>query len=143
MCNEKKDDVDRKIDDPKTDEDWHIISAYSRADALSDGMLIDVSERAREMGILPPTALTHAAWNTCVALTPAATAAGNDEEGRLWDVLWMFRCAALLEPESDRVQFQLLVVTDSLEPTLVTLKAILSSGDDGDCVLTILLPGED
>jgi hypothetical protein len=140
MCN---DDPDQPIDDQKTDEEWEVIHAYSRANALADGMLIDVSERAKEMGIKPPTALTRAVWDSYVALTPAAKQAGNDEQGRLWDVLWMFRCAAVLEPDTDRLQFQLHVVTDSISPTLVTLKAILGPGDHGEPVLTILLPDED
>jgi hypothetical protein len=60
---------------------------YSRAEALADGLLVDVTETAREAGFLYPVALTRAAWELCVALSPPAKRAGNDDHGRLWDVL--------------------------------------------------------
>jgi hypothetical protein len=57
---------------------------YSRADAIRDGVLIDVSAAAREAGIRWPVALTCAAWGRCVSI-PAGVL-GQDEAGRLWDV---------------------------------------------------------
>ena len=57
------------------------IDTYSRADALADGVLIDVSATAREAGIIYPVALTSMVHETCVALTDAARDAGCDEEG--------------------------------------------------------------
>ena len=36
--------------DDKTPTDPDLISAYSRADALADGLLVDVTETAREAG---------------------------------------------------------------------------------------------
>jgi hypothetical protein len=124
-------------------EDEKIISTYTRAEALEDGTLRDVTARAKEAGIQIPVALTRAVWNEYVALTPAALQARNDIEGRLWDVLWMFRCAALREPNEEEIRFQLYVVTERIKPSLVTLKATCHSGDDGEPVITILLPDED
>ena len=43
-------------------EEAEVIHRYSRADALRDGVLIDVSATAREAGIVWPVALTAAAW---------------------------------------------------------------------------------
>ena len=43
---------------------------YSRADALCDGELIDVSATAQEAGIRWPVALTRAAWGRCVNAPP-------------------------------------------------------------------------
>jgi len=37
------------------------ISAYTRADAISDGMLVDVTEAAAHWGYQIPVAMTHAA----------------------------------------------------------------------------------
>lgn len=131
------------IQDEDTDTGWDFISTYTRAEALADGTLFDVSERAAELGVTIPIALTRAVWTAYVELTPAAEQAGNDKEGRLWDILWVFRCAALAAPEASELRFQVLVVTDSATPTLVTLKALVGPGDDGEPVLTILLPDED
>jgi hypothetical protein len=68
-----------------------LIHRYSRADALRDGVLIDVSATAREAGIRWPVALTRAVWERCVAVPPGV--ACQDEAGRLWDVVWLFRLA--------------------------------------------------
>ena len=72
------DDKDNDATDPK------LISSYTRAEALADGVLVDVSETAREAGFVLPVALTRAAWDACVALSPAAKRACNDEGGRLY-----------------------------------------------------------
>jgi hypothetical protein len=39
-----------------------LISRYTRAEAIADGVLIDVSERAREAGFTVPVAVTAAVW---------------------------------------------------------------------------------
>lgn len=124
------------------EDDFVVIASYSRAEAIADGTLVDVTETAREAGIRHPTALTREVWEAYVALSPAAIEAGNDERGRLWDILWMFRCAAVCSDASE-LRFELYVVTDSIEPALVTLKAICDPGDDASPVITILLPDED
>src|SRR5262249_57157129 len=64
-----------------------LIHRYSRADALRDGGLVDVSETAREADIRYPVALTRAAWEQCVAIPPGVVC--QDEAGRLGAVLWM------------------------------------------------------
>jgi hypothetical protein len=57
-----------------------------RAEAIADGVLIDVSAVAREAVIRYPVALTAAAWAKRVAVPPGVPC--QDEAGRLWDVLW-------------------------------------------------------
>src|SRR5277367_4241821 len=111
-----------------SDEDHEFISTYTRAEALSDGTLIDVTEQAKQAGIQIPTALTRTVWNEYVALTPASIQVGNDIEGRRWDILWMLRGAVLRTPNESEVRFQLYVVTDRIEPSRVTLKAIIEPG---------------
>jgi len=63
-----------------------LIHRYSRADAIADGVLVDVSTVAREAGIKFPVALTRAVWERCVAVPPGV--ACQDQSGRLWDVCW-------------------------------------------------------
>ena len=62
-------------------EEADLIHSYTRADALRDGVLIDVSAVAREAGIRYPVALTRAAWGRCVAVPPGVLC--QDEAGRL------------------------------------------------------------
>jgi hypothetical protein len=93
-----------------------VISRYSRAEAMEDGVLLDVTSAAREAGIRFPTALTRELFDRCVAV-PAGVA-GQDERGRLWDILWMLRIrlrgrsvAELLEGPA---HFSVLVRNDNL-----------------------------
>src|SRR5690606_5278926 len=69
-------------------DEWPVIASYSRADALADGVLRDAGELAREAGLGFPVALTAAAWEAAVSPNDVA---GQDERGRLWDVLFMLR----------------------------------------------------
>ncbi|AGP41531.1 DUF6573 family protein [Sorangium cellulosum] len=129
---------------PDNDElEFEVIEAYTRAQAIADGTLMDVTSTAREMGIRLPVAVTHSVWARYVMLTPAALRARNDERGRLWDVLWMFRAAVQRAPEANEITFSLYVVTDSAKPSLVELKAVCGPGDNAEPVITIMLPEED
>jgi hypothetical protein len=122
--------------------DLPMIFTYSRAQAIADGILVDCTETAREYGFRFPVALTRGAWGLCVALSPAAKRAGNDEMGRLCDVLWMASLAAR-RAEGDCVTFDLWCVTERVRTSLVTLQAHIGPGDTSDPVITIMLPGED
>lgn len=119
-----------------------VIHTYSRAQALEDGSLVDASALAREAGLRFPVALTRAAWTHCVALSPAATRAGNDETGRLWDVLWMMAVAVRRRPQGSDVLFELHCVTTSDRASLVRLRAVIGPGDDAEPVVTVMLPEE-
>jgi hypothetical protein len=124
-------------------EEADLIHRYSRADALRDGVLIDVSATAREAGIRWPVALTRAAWERCVSVPPGV--ACQDEAGRLWDVLWMLRCAIGRSDGGRVVRFALHVRNDNRDrtPPLVRLKALCGPGDEGEPCITVLLPEED
>jgi hypothetical protein len=54
-------------------ENADLIHRYSRADAIRDGELVDVSATAREARIRYPVALTRAVWERCVVEYAAAT----------------------------------------------------------------------
>lgn len=68
------------------------IHAYSRADALADGVLVDVTRQASpaEMhgGFTVPVAVTAALWSAIEAI-PSGLRGNADPRGRLHDVLWM------------------------------------------------------
>ena len=68
-------------------DDFEIIHSYSRAEAIQDGVLVDVSVHARETGILPPTAITGHLHNVLEEIPSESV--GQDYRGRLHDVLWM------------------------------------------------------
>ncbi len=124
-----------------------VIYSYTRQDAIDDGDLVDVSSVAREAGFKYPVAITRAAWAHTVEHTPEEKALGQSEEGRLWDVLWMAKCAA--GRGGGRIMaFSLLVLRATkrgkgFKHERVELKAICGPGDTPDPVITIMLPEED
>jgi hypothetical protein len=119
-----------------------LISTYSRREMIENGELIDVTETAREAGIRFPTALTAAVWESCVAIPQGLT--GQDENGRLWDLVFMLARTAR-QANGNTIRFQLHVRNDNREhtPPLVQLKAVCGPGDDADPVITVMLPDED
>src|SRR5512142_1811169 len=70
-----------------------LIFSYTRAQAIADGVLVDVSKLAKEAGFRFPVAVTAGVWAECVAVPDDVE--GQDETGRLWDVLTMLRFAIL------------------------------------------------
>lgn len=126
--------------------DADLIFSYSRAQAIRDGVLVDVSPHAKEAGFRISVAMTAAAWFDCVEW-PESECAAQDESGRLWDVVFMAAVAArraARRGEGDRVTFELKVVPRGGEvPELVTLVLHVGPGDQGEPVATLMLPGED
>lgn len=134
------------------------ISVYTRADAIRDGALIEVSDTAREAGIVWPVAMTAAAHSDTVVWTDEDEKrkgfTGQDEAGRLWDVVNMTRFAmsgwarangADITPGTRIPVLLYRVPRDGrgLSPRRVCLHAHVGPGDDGQPVLTLMLPNED
>ncbi len=66
----------------------NLIYAYTREDALNDGVFVDVTSTAKEVGFKIPVAITSNLFHTYIK--PSNMPVGQDENGRLWDLLWMF-----------------------------------------------------
>ncbi len=123
--------------------------AYTRAQAIEDGILVDVSETAREAGFNIPVAITRAVWNRLVAV-PEGYQGFQDERGRLWDVVSMARHYALRSSDRDRVTMCVLVrdirqdLRDSNRPPRRHFPVVaLGGGDRGEAVATIMFPEDD
>jgi hypothetical protein len=125
-----------------------VIYSYTRAQAIADGVLVDVTEPAREAGFRWPVAMTSAAWADCVAWTEGDSQQQiyQDESGRLWDVLWMAFNAIRSANGGTQMEYQLDRVPrdgQSIEAQLTSLKLVCGPGDAGEPVITLMLPGED
>jgi hypothetical protein len=127
----------------KTMNNEEVIYAYSRAQAIDDGVLVDVTETAKEAGFKYPGALTRTVWSTYVEV-PAGVE-GQDEAGRLWDILFMMRHTARGSDFGNVILFELHVRNDNRDrtPPLIELKAVCGPNDDGSPCITVMLPGED
>ena len=121
-----------------------VIFAYTRKQALADGVQVDVSTTAKEAGIKFPMFLTRAVFDTFVAIPSGMT--GQDEAGRLWDIVWMTRFAILrARPGVDRIPVALYVRNDNRAARLVKLIATCGplDMDDPQPAITVMLPDED
>ena len=122
-----------------------LIHSYTRADAIKDGALVDITEVSKTCGISCPVALSAAAHALVVSLGAegsAARRAGNDVVGRAVDVCTMFKLAARRAYGTNRLEFSVLVVTSRVRPGLVHLKANIGPGDDANAVITVYLADE-
>ena len=126
-----------------------VLHAYTRAQAIEDGILVDVSETAREAGFHIPVAVTRTVWTRLIAL-PEGYRGFQDESGRLWDVLWMAWHYALRASNSNRVRMCVLVrdirkdLRDSNRPPRKHFPIVaLTVGDAGEPVITIMFPEDD
>lgn len=126
-----------------------IISVYTRREAIEDGVLVDVSDTAREAGFTYPVALTRTLWEDCVAWNEADSRrqTHQDEAGRLWDVLTCARLAIGGAREGQTiVRGQVLRVPRggrARRPRPTFFKVHCGPGDAGEPVITLMLPDED
>jgi len=114
-----------------------VISSYSRAQALEDGVLADVSELAREAGFKYPTAITAAVHGELMNFREGSE---QSYAGRLWDVFMVMRHA---KPDRDRVFFKVNMRQPDGRMRTVDLWSLCGPGDTAEPVLTIMLQGED
>jgi hypothetical protein len=120
-----------------------VISVYTRAQAIADGVLIDTTETAKEAGFRVPVAITAAVWADCVAWDNRHEQATQDESGRLWDVLSMAAHAARLNQGSLAPFFVARIPSQGTRLESVQLVCHIGPGDDAEPVITIMQPGED
>jgi len=121
-----------------------VIYSYTRAQAVADGFQVEVTITAREAGVTFPVFITRRVFDSFVAVPPGVT--GQDEAGRLWDILWMLRFAIRrARPGVDRLPVALYVRNDNRAPKLVKLVATCGALDidDPQPAITMMMPDED
>jgi hypothetical protein len=120
-----------------------VIYTYTRAHAVADGFQIEVTKTAQEAGIRFPVFLTRAVYDAYVIVPPGV--AGQDEPGRLWDILTMTRFAILRSrPGRDRLPVALYVRNGNHRPRLIKLIATCGAldVDDPQPAITVMMPDE-
>jgi hypothetical protein len=124
-------------------EDAPVIFQYSRAQAIEDGVLIDMTEWAKELGFKVPVACTAAVWNGYLVPTDRTREIGQSERGRTHDLLWMLFNAIRKNGSGDTLLFEVMFLQTPHRRVIIKLKSVCGPGDHGEPVLTIMLPGED
>ena len=115
-----------------------LIYSYTRAQAIEDGVLVDVSERAKRVGIRYPTACTAGVWSLidCLPENDTDALAGIVRDVRAEEVLRAMLTAIRRGGTrgTDRVVFEALGAA---------LWAQCGPGDTAAPVITIMCEGED
>lgn len=115
--------------------DDDLIYSYTRAQALADGVLIDLTERARTCGIKYPTACTAGLWARIQTIPePDRDMREVAEAVRISAVLSAMLDAIRAARGTDRVTFSALGAA---------LWAQCGPGDTAAPVITVMLEGED
>ena len=133
--------INNKVAEPV----WQIVHTYTRSQAIADGFQVEVSKVAQEAGITFPVFLTRAVYDNYVAVPAGVT--GQDEAGRLWDIVWMTRFAIIRsKPGISRLPVALYVRNSDNHPARL-IKLIAVCGpldiDDPSPAITVMMPDED
>ncbi len=121
-----------------------VIFSYTRAQAIADGFQVEVTKTAQEAGIKFPVFITRTVFDSFVAVPEGVS--GQDEAGRLWDVVWMLRFAIRkAQHGQSRLPFALYVRNDNHKPRLIKLIATCGALDidDAQPAITVMMPDED
>ena len=99
-----------------------VISSYSRAQAIEDGVLVDITEQARQQRFVFPMAMTSALWDKCTVenLRHVLTQLHQEIKSAV--------------PDCDQLKFAILGFT---------IKCVVGPGDDPRPVITLMLEDED
>lgn len=126
---------------------FEVIHSYTRSEAIEDGVLVDMTAEpfgalAQEAGIKWPVAMTSAAFAQLVKVEDVPGHMCQDEKGRYWDVLWMFRqTRRTVSPVEAR--WTVFVRDTDGELKEREVKCISGPDDAGEPCLTFMLPDED
>jgi len=113
-----------------------VIYSYTRADALTDGQLVDVSTTAREAGYRYHFAVTRALWDV-LEIIPSHTP-WQDLEGRLWDCLMVGRMEIKKAPEGvSRLTFEVILSVEGSKRKYQTICLDIGPGDNAEPVFTM------
>ena len=119
------------------------IFEYTRAQAISDGVLINLSSSfpSDTRMFRWPLACSSAVWNL---IESAASSEDVDPALYVWDIAFMAHVAIKSAPNSGSSELPFKVTMPLTENgTEHKLKLVCGPGDNGEPVLTILLPEED
>jgi hypothetical protein len=115
-----------------------IIFSYTRKQAIEDGVLVDVTELAREEGYRIPVAMTGTLYGEAIRRPAGAKPPEGVEVNPDTAIRWLLKRLRLEIAtnmrEDDRVSFMM---------GEISAWALCGPGDDGEAVLTIMCQGED
>lgn len=120
-----------------------VIFRYSRANAIEDGVLVDLSANYPEECRLYryPVSCTAAVWSL-VEQAVANRKQCNSFAGVVSDILYMSTRGVIDRPDEQTVIFKV-IISGTGRNRIHTMKAICHPGDNLEPIITIMLPTED
>lgn len=119
-----------------------VIYAYTQQQAIEDGVLVDVTEMAKEAGFKWPVAITsglHAVINDI----PEEYKKYQDYKGRLWDLLYIGYLEARMGGFASQISYRLIMHHENSKFLDVKMVCGPMGPDDPSPAITIMLPDED
>lgn len=127
-----------------TDKDLNVIYSYTRAQAIEDGVLIDITADAKANGFKVHTVVTDNLYRQYVEVpTGLDRSFGQSRDGRLHDLLTLALFAARSSKGTDRVYFKVSFLMGPGRSEEANIIAHIGPGDHGEPVMTLMLPEED
>ena len=73
------------------------VSVYTREMAINDGVLVDITDTAKEAGFSIPVAVTNSVWHQYIEWDQDDNSqqCHQDQAARLWDIVWMARVGVI------------------------------------------------
>jgi hypothetical protein len=114
----------------------------NRQQAIQAGVLIDVTEDAKKLGLTFPVTITKPLWE--IGIAPLATMSEEDKSARVRDVLMAFRLRlASQSTVSPLIDFPaMLAIPPGAVPQPVPLFALIQPDEANRAMATLLLPNE-
>ena len=127
-----------------------VIHAYTRAEAIDDGVLVEVPEIAsRAAGFKVPMAMSATAWGATVGFGTDLAELLMKATAVLSAAMLEYRQSehrskmGLAEPVGDRLAFAYETEREEGGVDVVHLVIVIGPGDNAEPVGTVMLPGED
>ena len=126
------------------DENINLIFSYTRSQAIADGVLIDVTAQAKEAGFKFHTVVTDNLFGSYITPPAGLEGEGQSVSGRLHDVFFVLLAAIRSsKAATDYMEIDVLFLRAPGRQEKVKVVAVVGPGDEGEPVLTIMLPGDD
>ena len=119
-----------------------VIHSYSRADAINDGILIDLSLSFPSQCSMYRYSVACTADVWALITQGAACENGASPAGIVWEVIYMSQHGVITRPDDQTVLFDV-IIPGARTTNPHRLKAQCHAGDQMEPVITIMLPDED
>ncbi len=117
-----------------------VVYSYTRAQAIEDGVLADISKLAQEAGLKFPVAVTTRVFE----LLNDTAQPGQSFEGRAWDLLMILLFEIKRSKSGEIIYFSpLFNANEHEDPKPYKLYAKCHPGDDLEPVITVMFTDED